>query len=134
MEERFFTYMPYESKSSSTYIIIVSMSNPSLSVYAIFVSWHVYHITPFMDRYSRFTIDVVVARRPGFYTVKICLPFFMIVLMSLSVFAMDVSALNDRVGTGIEAALTATGAWDDGGVTGCYRVLQGVVRGMGVVW
>ena len=80
------------------------------------------YITPFMDRYSRFTIDVVVARRPGFYTVKICLPFFMIVLMSLSVFAMDVSALNDRVGTGIEAALTATGAWDDGGVTGCYRV------------
>ena len=43
----------------------------------------------------------------------------MIVLMSLSVFAMDVSALNDRVGTGIEAALTATGAWGDGGVTGC---------------
>ena len=59
-------------------------------------------------RYSRFTVDVVVARRPGFYTVKIVGPFFLIVLMSLSMFAMDVSSLNDRVSTGIEAALTAT--------------------------
>ena len=60
------------------------------------------------SKYSTFTIKILLARRPGYYISKIIVPFTLIVAMSLSVYAMDPSEIGDRIGTSIEAALTAT--------------------------
>eukprot|EP00940_MAST-03C_sp_MAST-3C-sp2_P000947 g947.t1 len=60
------------------------------------------------SQYSTFKIVVNVERRAGFYVWKIVLPFSFIVLMSFSAYFMDPAEIGDRVGTSIEAALTAT--------------------------
>lgn len=58
--------------------------------------------------YSTFKININVLRRGGYYVYKIVLPFSFIVLMSFSAYFMEASEISDRVGTAIEAALTAT--------------------------
>eukprot|EP00938_MAST-03A_sp_MAST-3A-sp1_P000153 g153.t1 len=60
------------------------------------------------SKYSTFTTQISLTRRPGYYLSKIIMPFTLIVAMSLSVYAMDPSEIGDRIGTSIEAALTAT--------------------------
>lgn len=58
--------------------------------------------------YSRFTVSCTVARRTAFYLFKIVLPFFCIVVMSMSVFGMPPEDVGKRVTVSITAALTAT--------------------------
>ena len=60
------------------------------------------------SKYSNLAIEIHIDRRAGFYIWKIAAPFTLIVVMSFSVYFMEPGEIGDRVGTAIEAALTAT--------------------------
>ena len=85
-------------RSRRILLLVVVVREESYSIYTLIKS----------GTYSRFTVSCTISRRAAFYLFKIVLPFFCIVVMSMSVFGMPPEEVGKRVTVSITAALTAT--------------------------